>query len=52
MALSQSALLDLLEALNASDDVDVIRSAVQVMLQELIKAEGTALYYWHGQVPC
>jgi len=40
MALSQSALLD---ALNASDGVDVIRSAVQVMLQELIEAEATAL---------
>ena len=43
IALSQSALLDLLDALNASDDVDVIRSAVQVMLQELIEAEATAL---------
>ena len=43
MALSQSALLDLLDALNASDGVDVIRSAVQVMLQELIEAEATAL---------
>ena len=43
MALSQSALLDLLEALNASDDVDVIRSAVQVRLQELIEAEANAL---------
>ncbi len=43
MALSQSALLDLLDALNASDGVDVVRSAVQVMLQELIEAEATAL---------
>lgn len=43
MALSQSALLDLLDALNASDGVDVIRAAVQVMLQELIEAEATAL---------
>ena len=43
MALSQSALLDVLDALNASDGVDVIRSAVQVMLQELIEAEATAL---------
>ncbi len=36
-------MLDLLDALNASDGVDVIRSAVQVMLQELIEAEATAL---------
>lgn len=43
MTLSQSALLDLLDALNASDGVDVIRSAVQVMLQDLIEAEATAL---------
>ena len=43
MALSQSALLDLLDALNASDGVDVVRSAVQVMLQELIEAEATAV---------
>ena len=43
MAQSQSALLDLLDALNASDGVDVIRSAVQVMLQELMEAEATAL---------
>ena len=43
MALSQSALLDLLDALNASDGVDVVRSAVEVMLQELIEAEATAL---------
>lgn len=40
---SQSALLDLLDALNASDGVDVIRSAVQVMLQQLIEAKATAL---------
>jgi transposase-like protein len=43
MALSQSALLDLLDALNASDSVDVVRTAVQVMLQELIEAEATAV---------
>lgn len=36
-------LLDLLDALNASDGVDVIRSAVQVVLQELIEVEATAL---------
>jgi putative transposase len=43
MALSQSALLDLLDALNASDGVGVVRTAVQVMLQELIEAEATAV---------
>ncbi len=43
MALSQSALLDLLDALNASDGVDMVRTAVQVMLQELIEAEATAV---------
>ena len=42
MALSQAALLDLLDALKASDGVDVIRPAVQVMLKELIEAEATA----------
>jgi putative transposase len=43
MALSQSALLDLLDALNASDSVDMVRTAVQVMLQGLIEAEATAV---------
>jgi len=43
MALSQSALLELLDALNASDGVEVVRTAVQVMLQELIEAEATAV---------
>ena len=43
MALSQSALLDLLDALNASDGVDMIRTAVQVMLQELIEAEASTV---------
>ena len=43
MALSQSALLDLLDALNASDGVEMVRTAVQVMLQELIEAEATAV---------
>ena len=42
MALSQSALLDLLDALNASDGVEMVRTAVQVILQELIEAEATA----------
>ena len=42
MALSQSALLEVLDALNASDSTDVIRQALQVMLQQLIDAEATA----------
>ena len=43
MALSQSALLEVLDALKASDSTDVIRQALQVMLQQLIDAEATAL---------
>lgn len=43
MALSQSALLEVLEALKASDSTEVIRQALQVMLQQLIDAEATAL---------
>ena len=42
MALSQSALLEVLEALKASDSTDVIRGALEVMLQQLIDAEATA----------
>jgi putative transposase len=42
MALSQSALLGVLDALKASDSTDVIRQALQVMLQQLIDAEATA----------
>ena len=42
MALSQSALLEVLDALKASDSTDVIRHALQVMLQQLIDAEATA----------
>lgn len=43
MALFQAALLDLVESLKAADGVEVIRSAVQVMLQEFIEAEATSL---------
>jgi len=39
MALSQSALSELLEAFRAGDGVDLIREAVQVALQELIELE-------------
>ena len=42
MALSQSALLEVLEALKASDSTEVIRRALEVMLQQLIDAEATA----------
>ena len=37
MALSQSALSEVLEAFRAGDGVDLIRDAVQVALQELIE---------------
>jgi putative transposase len=43
MALSQSALLEVLDALKASDSTEVIRSALQVILQALIEAEATAV---------
>lgn len=39
MALSQSALSEVLEAFRAGDGVDLIRDAVQVALQELIELE-------------
>lgn len=42
MAMDQSALLDVLDALKASDADDVIRTALQVILQALIEAEATA----------
>src|SRR5215210_6694945 len=39
MALSQSAVSDLLDAFRAGDSVDLIRDAVQLVLQELIETE-------------
>jgi len=42
MALSQSALVEVLDALKASDSADVVRQALQVILQQLIDAETTA----------
>jgi putative transposase len=42
MALSQSGLLVVLDALKASDSTDVIRQALRVMRQQLIAAESTA----------
>jgi putative transposase len=41
VALSQSALSELLEAFRAGDGVDLIRESVRVALQELIEAEAT-----------
>jgi putative transposase len=41
MALSQSALSELLEAFRAGDGVDLIRESVGTVLQELIEAEAT-----------
>jgi transposase-like protein len=41
MALSRSALSELLEAFRAGDGVDLIRESVRVALQELIEAEAT-----------
>ena len=39
MALSQSAVSELLDALRAGDGVDVIRESVRLVLQELIDVE-------------
>lgn len=39
MALSQSALSELLEAFRAGDGVDLVRDAVRVVLQELVELE-------------
>jgi putative transposase len=41
MALSKSALSDLLDALRAGGDLDVIREGLAVVLQALIDAEAT-----------
>ena len=41
MALSQSVVSELLDAFRAGDGVDLIRDAVQLVLQELIEAEAT-----------
>jgi transposase-like protein len=42
MALSQSALSELLDAMRSGDSVDVMREAMTLVLQELIEAEATA----------
>ncbi len=49
MALSQSALTELLEAFRAGDGVDLIRESVRVALQELIEAEAIERI---GAAPC
>jgi putative transposase len=41
MALSQSAVSELLEAFRTGDGVDLIREAVRMVMQELIEAEAT-----------
>src|SRR3712207_2172279 len=43
MALDQSALLELLDVLNATDVVDRIRTATEALYQALIEAELTAV---------
>ena len=42
MALDQSALLELLDALKVSDSVDVVRQSLEAVFQALIEAEATA----------
>ena len=41
MALSESAVSELLDAFRAGDGVDMIRDAVTMVLQELIETEAT-----------
>jgi len=41
MALSQSAVSELLEAFRAGEGVDLIRESVRMVMQELIEAEAT-----------
>lgn len=41
MALSEFALSELLDAFRAGDGVDLVRDAVQMVLQELIELEAT-----------
>jgi putative transposase len=41
MALSQSAVSELLNAFRAGDGVDLIRESVRLVLQELIEVEAT-----------
>ena len=41
MALSQSDLIDLLDAIRAGGDLDVVRRSVELVLQALIDTEAT-----------
>jgi putative transposase len=41
MALSQSVVSEMLEAFRAGEDVDLMRDAVQLVLQELIETEAS-----------
>ncbi len=41
MALSQSDLIDLLDAIRAGGDLDVVRRSVELVLQAVIEAEAT-----------
>jgi len=43
MALSQSALSELLEAFRTGDGVDMIRESVRTVLQELVEFEATTV---------
>ena len=43
MALSQSAVSELLEAFRAGDGVDLIRESVRMVLQELIETEAASV---------
>jgi putative transposase len=43
MALDQSALLELLDALKATESTDVVRQSLEAVLQALIEAEATAV---------
>jgi putative transposase len=43
MALSQSALLELLEAFRTGDGVDMIRESVRTVLQELVEFEAAGV---------
>jgi hypothetical protein len=50
MALDQSALLDLLAQLKLTDVADRIRSATEILYQELIDAEATS-FIRYKQIP-
>ena len=49
MALSQSALSELLEAFRTGDGVDMIRESVRTVLQELVEIEAAGVHVYHLQ---